>query len=204
MRAALLDYGAGNLHSLAKAVERGGAEPVVTADWDEALSADALVLPGVGSFGAAVAALGDEGPRVRRALAEGLPCLGICLGMQLLFERSEEGEGGGIGLIAGRVRRLRARRVPQMGWNDVETGSDSIFAGAAPLIAYYANSYVCEADDPSVVIAWSQYEGERFAAAVRAGLSWGVQFHPEKSSRSGLRVIRNFVQEVARRLEESR
>ena len=198
MNVALFDYGAGNLHSLVKALERGGAGVAVTADWDEALDRDALVLPGVGAFGAAVRALGDAGPRIRSALEAGLPCLGICLGMQLLFDRSEEGEGRGIGLLPGRVRRLSSRRVPQMGWNDVETADDVLFRGARPLIAYYANSYVCEPEDPGASIAWSTYDGERFVAGVRRGAVWGVQFHPEKSSSEGLRVVENFLGEVER------
>jgi imidazole glycerol-phosphate synthase subunit HisH len=196
---ALLDYGAGNLHSLAKGLEAGGARVTVTTDWDQALSLDALVLPGVGSFGAAVRALEGEEARVRQALEDGLPCLGICLGMQLLFPDSEEGEGSGIGLIGGRVRRLRARTVPQMGWNDVEPDvPDPLFAELDGLTAYYANSFVCEADDPDAVIAHSEYEGEAFAAAVRRGRSWGVQFHPEKSSSPGLALLRNFLAEVKR------
>ncbi len=197
MRVALLDYGAGNLHSLGKALERGGAEVAVTADWDEALAAEALVLPGVGAFDAAVEALPPDPARVREALEAGLPCLGICLGMQLLFESSEEGEGTGIGLIPGRVSRLRARVVPQMGWNDVETAPDPLFAGTPELVAYYANSYVCEPEDEASVIGWSEYDGHRFAAAVRAGATWGVQFHPEKSSRPGLRVVANFLEQAA-------
>ncbi|NIP60225.1 MAG: imidazole glycerol phosphate synthase subunit HisH, partial [Gemmatimonadetes bacterium] len=188
----------GNLHSLEKALERGGAAVAVTADWDDALDRDALVLPGVGAFGAAVRALGDAGPRIRSALEDGLPCLGICLGMQLLFDRSEEGEGRGIGVLSGGVRRLSRGRVPQMGWNDVETADDPLFRGAGPLIAYYANSYVCEPEDPNVAIAWSSYEGERFVAGVRRGTVWGVQFHPEKSSSAGLRIVENFLGEVER------
>lgn len=195
-RAALFDYGAGNLHSLAKALEAGGARVEVTSDWDRALDTDVLVLPGVGSFGAAVRALGEERERVRRSLEGGLPCLGICLGMQLLFEESEEGEGRGIGFLAGRVRRLRGRRVPQMGWNDVETAGDPLFRGAADPVAYYAHSYLCEPRDPDVAIGWSEYEGRRFVAAVRRGGVWGVQFHPEKSSRPGLRIVRNFLEEA--------
>lgn len=207
MDVALLDYGAGNLHSLAKGLEAGGARVTVTTDWDEALGLDALVLPGVGSFGAAVRALEGQEARVRKALEEGLPCLGICLGMQLLFPDSEEGEGSGIGLIPGRVRRLQARTVPQMGWNDVEAvgvgaggtdegGADPLFQNLTGLTTYYANSFVCESDDPGAVIAYSEYEGERFAAAVRRGRSWGVQFHPEKSSGPGLALLRNFLAEA--------
>lgn len=199
MQVALLDYGAGNLHSLAKGLEAGGARVTVTTEWDEALARDALVLPGVGSFGAAVRALEGHEERVRAALEDGLPCLGICLGMQLLFPDSEEGEGSGIGLIPGRVRRLRTRTVPQMGWNDVDTPkADPLFSGLERLIAYYANSFVCESDDADAVIARSEYEGEEFAAAVRRGRTWGVQFHPEKSSTPGLALLRNFLDEAER------
>jgi imidazole glycerol-phosphate synthase subunit HisH len=193
-RVALFDYGAGNLHSLKKGLERGGARVVVTADWSEALSLDALVLPGVGSFGAAVRALAGHEARVRGALEAGHPCLGICLGMQLLFSESEEGAGAGIGMVPGRVRRLRARTVPQMGWNDVVPADDPLFRG--PMTAYYANSFVCEPDDENAVIARSEYEDETFAAAVRTARTWGVQFHPEKSSAGGLRLLADFLAQV--------
>jgi imidazole glycerol-phosphate synthase subunit HisH len=119
MKIALFDYGAGNLHSLAKALEAGGATVTVTSHWKDALSLDALVLPGVGAFGAAVKSLGPEAARVRESLEAGFPCLGICLGMQLFFDRSDEGDGDGIGFIPGSVRRFRTDIVPQMGWNDV-------------------------------------------------------------------------------------
>ncbi len=191
---ALFDYGAGNHHSLRKGLETGGARVTITADWDEALALDALVLPGVGSFGAAVRGLKGEAPRVRRALEEGLPALGICLGMQLLFPTSEEAPGDGIGLIGGRVRRIRARTVPQMGWNDVESGNDPAFEGTRPLTAYFANSFACEVEsEPGVAIAWSDYEEDHFPVAVRKANTWGFQFHPEKSSRPGLRILANWV-----------
>jgi glutamine amidotransferase len=196
MNVALYDYGAGNLHSLAKALEGAGARVTVTSDWDTALSLDALVLPGVGAFGHAARSLPADPSAVRRALEDGLPCLGICLGMQLLFEESEESEGAGIGLIPGRVLRLEAPVVPQMGWNDVETADDTLFTGTGGLVAYYANSYVCEPDDPGVAIAWSEYAGVRFVAGIRRARTWGVQFHPEKSSRLGQRVIANFVASI--------
>jgi glutamine amidotransferase len=193
MRAGLLDYGAGNLHSLAKALEAGGAAVHVTGSWEEALAQDALVLPGVGSFGAAVRSLGNRGEEIRTRLEGGHPCLGICLGMQLLLEDSEEGEGRGIGLIPGSVRRLEAEIVPQMGWNDVIPEPDPLFKGLDGLVAYYANSYVCEPSDPRAVVATSEYQGHRFAAGARARNTWGVQFHPEKSSAPGLRLIKNFL-----------
>ena len=151
MRLALFDYGAGNMHSLAKALEVAGARVEPTGDWDIALARDALVLPGVGAFGSAAAALPEDRVRVRTALAEGLPCLGICLGMQLLFADSEESEGSGIGLVPGRVRRLEADVVPHMGWNDVEAAADPLFEGVPALVAYFANSYVCEPADEAAL-----------------------------------------------------
>ena len=193
MNVALFDYGAGNLHSLGKALEAAGAQVTVTSDWGDALSLDALVLPGVGAFGHAAAALPADRTPLRRALEAGLPCLGICLGMQLLFQESEESVGDGIGLVSGSVRRLQASIVPQMGWNDVDTSEDPLFDGAAPLVAYYANSYVCEPLDPGDAIAWSEYEGRRCVAAVRRARTWGVQFHPEKSSDRGRRLVANWV-----------
>jgi glutamine amidotransferase len=196
MNVALLDYGAGNLHSLQKALEAGGAAVAVTTDWDRALGSDALVLPGVGSFGAAVRALEGNRDRIRDRLASGYPCLGICLGMQLLFDASEEGDGDGIGLVDGSVRALEGRRVPQMGWNDVNLGEDPLFSGLDHLVAYYANSFVCLPEDTRTVIAQTGYEGTAFAAGVRKANTWGVQFHPEKSSSPGLRLIRNFLETI--------
>lgn len=193
MNVALFDYGAGNLHSLGKALEEAGARVTVTSDWKDALAQDALVLPGVGAFGPAAAALPKDRAPVREALAAGMPCLGICLGMQLLFDDSEEAAGQGIGLMPGKVRLLDARIVPQMGWNDVETGLDPIFAGVDHLVAYFANSYECVPADLSDAIAWSEYDRIRSAAGARRANTWGLQFHPEKSSRPGRRIIANFV-----------
>ena len=206
MRVGLIDYRVGNIHSLRKALERGGATVTVTESWEEALSTDALVLPGVGSFGAAAQTLRGSEELLRSALDEGLPCLGICLGMQLLFQESEEGGGAGIGIIPGAVKRLSASVVPHMGWNEVEfvpspppsssreaDGGDPLFSGIPSLSAYYANSFVCHPEDEDAVIAWSEYEDRRFAAAVRRKQCWGVQFHSEKSSDPGLQLLRNFL-----------
>jgi glutamine amidotransferase len=198
MKVALFDYGAGNLHSLKKALQVGGADVSVTSDWDQALKGDALVLPGVGSFGAAVSALAGQQARIREALQAGLPTLGICLGMQLLFTDSEEGAGEGIGLIPGSVRILRSRTIPQMGWNEVAITGDEIFRDTENLVAYFANSYVCEPRDPETVIGTTEYQGDHFPSAVRRGRSWGVQFHPEKSSGPGLHIIRNFLEEAGK------
>ncbi|MGE0158371.1 MAG: imidazole glycerol phosphate synthase subunit HisH [Gemmatimonadales bacterium] len=204
MNIALFDYGAGNLHSLGKAIEGAGAAVTVTSDWSTALAQDALVLPGVGAFGPAAAALPKDRTRVRDALASGLPCLGICLGMQLLFDDSEEATGQGIGLVPGKVRLLEARIVPQMGWNDVETGADPLFEGVSDLVAYFANSYVCLPDRAQDAIAWSEYDGIRCVAGVRTAHTWGVQFHPEKSSGPGRRIVENFVGLARTLTEEAR
>lgn len=193
MRVAVFDYGTGNLHSLQKALEAAGAHVAIERDAEVAARADALVLPGVGAFGAAAACLQPATGSLRAAIAAGLPTLGICLGMQLLFEDSDEGSGKGLGVIRGRVRRMRARRLPQMGWNDVAHDDDPLFAGTHGFIAYYANSYVTAPMRNDVVVAWSEYGVERFPAAVRSGSAVGVQFHPEKSGREGLRVLANFL-----------
>lgn len=199
-RVAIFDYGAGNLHSLAKAVAAPGLEVVIESDPRRAVQADALVLPGVGAFGAATDAIGARRDAMRDAIVAGLPTLGICLGMQLLFDESEEGAGRGLGVIPGRVTRLAATRLPQIGWNALEDVREPLLEAAALHEAYYANSYACRPADERVVTAWSTHEGDRFAAAVRAGSAVGVQFHPEKSSAPGVRFVRAFLQQVRGRM----
>jgi imidazole glycerol-phosphate synthase subunit HisH len=196
MRVTIFDYGAGNLHSLAKALEEADVDVRVETDPARAVETDALVLPGVGAFGAAAARLAPGRADMRRAITEGLPTIGICLGMQLLFYSSDEGVGAGLGIIPGRVTRIGAERVPQIGWNAVDGAHDSLFAAAPLPIAYYANSFVCRPSEESSVIAWSEHEGDRFPAAVRVGSTVGVQFHPEKSSSAGVRFLHAFLDEA--------
>jgi len=198
MNVTVFDYGAGNLHSLVKALETDSVRVRITTDATDALAGDALVLPGVGAFAPAARALAPGREAVRAALAAGHPCLGICLGMQLLFDGSDEGEGDGIGLLAGRVTRLNAARVPQIGWNAIEDAADPLFRSAPLTHAYYANSYVCRPEDPAHAIAWSRHESDRFVAAVRFARTVGVQFHPEKSSRAGVAFVRAWLAEGAR------
>ncbi|MFN0179278.1 MAG: imidazole glycerol phosphate synthase subunit HisH [Gemmatimonadales bacterium] len=193
MRITLFDYGAGNLHSLAKAIDRCGTSPSIVTDPVRAVDTDVLVLPGVGAFEPAAARLAPGRSAIREALRAGLPCLGICLGMQLLFDGSDEGGGDGIGAIAGRVTKLQAASIPQIGWNTVEEATDPVLLRSGIATAYYANSYVCRPADPAVVVAWSRHEGDRYPAAVRHGASLGVQFHPEKSSSPGLALIDAFL-----------
>lgn len=196
MTITVFDYGAGNLHSLVKVLAGTGQRVVLETDIRRVLSTGLLVLPGVGAFPSAAAGLAPARDSLRDALRDGLPCLGICLGMQLLFDASDEGAGQGIGLVPGRVTRLSAVRVPQIGWNAMEDATDSLFARASLRTAYYANSFACRPGDLSSVVAWSAHEGDRFPAAVRAGRTLGVQFHPEKSSTPGVQFIRQFVEDV--------
>ncbi|MCU0648016.1 MAG: imidazole glycerol phosphate synthase subunit HisH [Gemmatimonadaceae bacterium] len=196
----VFDYEAGNLHSLLKALDDPALGVRVRVETDaRALlrDTDLLVLPGVGAFGHAAARLAPGRTDVAAALRDGLPALGICLGLQLLCEASDEGAGDGLGVVPGRVRLLRARRVPQIGWNRVEwTAAEGAPSATLPQlpIAYYANSYVAAIDgnDPCV-LATSTHETDRFAAVVRVARTVGAQFHPEKSSAAGVAFVRAVV-----------
>lgn len=192
MKISIMDYGVGNLHSISKGLERAGANVQMVEDPEELLEAECIVFPGVGAFGAAMEVLRPVLPGLRKKVKDGTPTLGICLGMQILFEKSEESKGEGVAVIKGTVRRLRHGRIPQMGWNEVVPKSDRLFEGVPEGSQFYfANSYIClPAED--VTIADTVY-GMRFASAVRKGAILGVQFHPEKSGPPGLRLLGNFV-----------
>jgi glutamine amidotransferase len=198
VRVTIFDYGAGNLHSLAKALVLAGAEVRVETDARRSLDGDALVLPGVGGFAHAARRLAPAREAMRDAIDAGLPTLGVCLGMQLLFDGSDEGIGSGLGVLAGRVNRIRAARVPQIGWNTVDGTADPLFARAPLTYAYYANSYCARPADDACVAAWTSYDSDRFPAVVRVRRAIGVQFHPEKSSRAGIAFLAAVVEELAR------
>ncbi len=196
----VIDYGMGNRRSVEKALNHVGARPTITSDHDELRGADGLVLPGVGAFPKAMANLDALGlpELIRDLVARGRPLLGICLGMQLLFDTSEEmGGGAGLGLIGGEVTPLASGglRIPHIGWNEVR------FERASPLVEtlphagcpfYHVHSFAARPRDPAHVIATTEY-GERFATLVGRENVVGVQFHPEKSSRNGLRMLERFV-----------
>lgn len=192
MKITIMDYGVGNLHSIAKGLERAGARISVAPDPRSLLDAECIVFPGVGAFGAAVNTLRPVLPAVRECIAGGTPTLGVCLGMQIMFERSEESVGEGLGILRGDVRKLARGRIPEMGWNDVTHQGDMLFEGVSKTTQFYfANSFVCHPAE-SISIAETEY-GEKFPSAVRKGTICGVQFHPEKSGPAGLKLLRNFV-----------
>jgi glutamine amidotransferase len=188
----LVDYRVGNLHSIAKAVEQAGASVMMTDRPEDLLAARCLVLPGVGAFDAVMEQLAPVRADLARRLRGGVPCLAVCIGMQVLFEKSEEGRAEGLGLLHGTVRRLRHDKLPHMGWNSVAHDGDPLFEGVPPdSYFYFVHSFAPGPGEGTV--ARTEYGGE-FASAVRIARTFGVQFHPEKSSAVGRRVIRNFVE----------
>ena len=199
MRVAIIDYGVGNLRSVEKAFAATGCEAMVTGDESELRKADRLVLPGVGAFGACVKALSERGfdRLVRERVRSGTPLLGVCVGMQLLFEESDEfGSTRGLGLMRGRVRRFQNDLVvPHVGWNRIhQRQAHALFEGVDDgAFCYFVHSFYCEAADESVVVGQTEYGG-RYASVVAQGNVCGVQFHPEKSQDVGLRMLRNFAE----------
>jgi glutamine amidotransferase len=191
VRVALADYGAGNLRSVCAALGRAGADPVVTTDPATLLGAPLAVIAGVGHVESAARGLAGQklDDALRARAADGRPTLGICVGLQLFFEESDEG-GAGLGLLAGRVRRLRARRVPHMGWNELEvTGETTLLDGLNGTDVYFAHSFAAVPED-DVAVAYVDHDGA-IVAAVEAGPLAGVQFHPERSGPAGSRVLTN-------------
>jgi glutamine amidotransferase len=202
-RVAVIDYGSGNLRSVEKALQKVGAEPVRCADAATIADCQAIVLPGVGSFGDCARSLDERGltPVLREWLAADRPYLGICLGYQILFESSEESPGArGFGHWSGRVVKFDeapGRKVPHMGWNNIAWGSpDPIYANVPDNShVFFVHSYYPAPDDKQSVTAWCDY-GVKFAASAARGRVHGVQFHPEKSQDIGLRILGNFVREL--------
>jgi len=202
----VLDYGSGNLRSAERALARVGASVSVTADLGRAAMADGLVVPGVGAYAACMAGIDaiGAGPMIAERVAAGRPVLGICVGFQILFAVGEE-HGvvtKGLGLFGGTVRRLKADRVPHMGWNTVDAPAGSVlFAGIDPDARFYfVHSYAVVATDPAMTVTTATH-GEPFVAAAESadGVLAGTQFHPEKSGDVGATLLRNWVAGVAER-----
>lgn len=203
MKLVVIDAGIGNLGAIPNMLKRVGASAIITNERRAIAEADRLILPGVGAFDPAMQTLNDLGivdALTEKAIVERVPVLGVCLGMQLLFERSEEGNLPGLGWIPGRVVRFklneadRTLRVPHMGWNWVERANDAaLFEGFEETPRFYfAHSYHVEPAEAADVAGWTEY-GYRFAASVQHENIGGIQFHPEKSHRFGLKVFENFL-----------
>jgi glutamine amidotransferase len=199
---AIIDYGVGNLRSVEKAFAATGTKAVVSSDKTVLREASALVLPGVGAFANCMMELTTRGfdELVHESVAQSKPLLGVCVGMQMLFEESEEfGNAAGLGLLRGRVRRFASDLVvPQVGWNQVrQHDTHPLLDGIGDnAFFYFVHSYFCEVDDPAIVIGDTDY-GASYASVVAQGTVCGVQFHPEKSQAAGLRLLANFSDLVA-------
>ena len=198
MKITIIDYGMGNLHSAAKALEKVGAQVKVTSDPELVRQADKVILPGVGAFGDCMKNLNERGlaPVIHEVIAAGKPFLGICVGLQMLFEGSEEDPGvAGLGIFKGMVRKIAAPglKIPHMGWNNLEyRTSSSLFQGLPPAAyVYFVHSFHAVPTDESCITAVTDYGGQ-VTAAVGRGLVQAVQFHPEKSSAVGLKILANF------------
>ncbi len=208
----MIDYGASNIRSAQKAFEHIGADVILTEDPEVVRKADKLVLPGVGAFGSGMAGLHERNlpEAIRESVQRGVPFLGICVGMQLMFDTGYEmGTHQGLGIMPGKVVRFpdnlqspppdpRSLKVPHMGWNQLEPAWES------PLIAetkkgdyaYFVHSYYCDPDDATAVLAWTDY-GMPFASIVAKDNVYGLQFHPEKSQSVGLHILENFVEKIS-------
>lgn len=199
---AIIDYGMGNLGSVAKAFVSLGARAEVTSRPETILQADKVVLPGVGAFGDCMANLDRSGliDTIQRVIHRGTPFLGICLGLQLLFEGSAEDPAvPGLGILRGQIKKIQVigLKVPHMGWNSLAlTGDSPLFAGLgeSPYM-YFVHSYHAVPDDPSLITASAVYGGQVTAAVGKDNIQ-AVQFHPEKSSAAGLKILRNFIEEI--------
>jgi glutamine amidotransferase len=196
----VIDYGVGNLFSMSNALRKAGLGVMIVEEPMGLKGSEAVVLPGVGAFGAAAANLEPFREALEEAVEGGTPLLGSCLGMQLLFERSEESPGDGLGLLPGEVKRFTGDvKTPHMGWNTVEPLRDSpLLEGVEPgSYFYFVHSYYPEPADPRDTLASTCYGGE-FASIVERGTVYGTQFHPEKSGKTGARLLANFAGLVRR------
>ena len=197
---AIIDYDAGNIKSVEKAMQLLGQEVIITRDRETIMNADKVILPGVGAFGDAMSKLRQYGldEVIRDVTAKGTPFLGICLGLQLLFERSDETpDVEGLGILKGEILRIPDKeglKIPHMGWNNIKVKEDSrLFKGLPenPYV-YFVHSYYLQADDEDIVAATTEY-GVKIHAAVEKDNIFACQFHPEKSSTVGLQILKNFV-----------
>ncbi len=187
----ITDYGVGNLYSIRKSLENCGADVKVVTDMAEVLDAECIVFPGVGAFDRTMEKLLPYRNEIRRKLLDGTPALGICIGMQIMFEKSAEGSSPGLGLMTGEVTPLEGKVIPHMGWNAVAS-DDPLMDGIEDRNFYFVHSYRGSPGE-DVTIGTTEYDGNVFPSFFRKGNTYGTQFHPEKSSASGMRMLKNFI-----------
>lgn len=195
---AIIDYGAGNLHSVKNALDFLGADSVITGSAEEILNADKVILPGVGAFGEAMSALTSSGldAVVKQIAQNGTPLLGICLGLQLMFEESEEApDVKGLGLFKGKCVKIPdyGLKIPHMGWNSIELAKNSRILKDDNAYVYFVHSYYLNTPEEEIVSAYTQY-GARLGIAVERDNVFATQFHPEKSGDVGMNILRNFIE----------
>lgn len=195
MRISIVDYGVGNLHSIRKGLEKAGAKTEIVSEMSNLAASECIVFPGVGAFGEAMNRLEPIREVIIERLESGIPAMGICLGMQILFNSSDESSQPGLGFLRGRVKKLVADRIPQMGWNDaIFSDREPIFSGIrSGTQFYFANSFACYPDDSECSLSMTEYGQSKFPSSVKKKNSFGFQFHPEKSADAGLRILDNFV-----------
>lgn len=199
---AIIDYGAGNLRSIRRALETNGAETVITSDPEVIRKADAVVLPGVGHAGHALGEIERRGltTAISESVESGKPFLGICVGMQVLFEHQQEGDVEGFGFLKGCVREIEgADKLPHIGWNQIATSAENDDLNGGYF--YFVHSFAADASNPEDVAATATY-GEAFPVIVKSGNIWGTQFHPEKSGPAGLEFLATWIAEVDRASKE--
>lgn len=199
----ILDCGVGNLASISASLRKTGAIPKIVSSTSVEDDFDGLIIPGVGSYSTAFRRVDEERSRIKRLVEEGAPILGVCLGLQLMFSRSEEGKPGeeGLGFFKGFVKRIPVGRLPHIGWNTIDVVRESKIIGGLEngLYAYFVHSYVPSDYDDHDAVGFTSYCGYRFPVVFEKGNVFGTQFHPEKSWRPGLRILSNFVNYCGRR-----
>lgn len=194
---AIIDYGAGNLHSVKNALDYLGADSVITSDKDTILGASHVILPGVGSFGDAMECIRNSGlfDTVKEVADGTRPFLGVCLGLHLLFEESEESPGvKGLGIFGGKVVKIPdcGLKIPHMGWNNLKSGKTSRILPDSGEFMYFVHSYYIEPEDKEIISSYTTY-GEELAVSIEKGNVFAVQFHPEKSGKAGLAILKKFI-----------
>ncbi len=192
LRITITDYGVGNLYSIRRSLETCGAEVTVIQDMSLLKDAECIVFPGVGAFDRTMEKLLPYREDIRRKMEDGTPALGICIGMQLMFEGSQEGRSPGLGLFKGMVEKLECQVIPHMGWNQVSS-EDRLMDGVPDDNFYFVHSYYGNPVDKDIVIGTTEYDGFTFPSFFRKYNAYGTQFHPEKSSSSGRRFLQNFI-----------